>query len=66
MRRLTIPTHPKAAPSTALTYAGGTIASAYTILVADTVAFVGDSIFNDDSSSLDGRGSPIHTTVLVE
>jgi Putative Flp pilus-assembly TadE/G-like len=49
--------------STGLSYTGGTAQTAYTIIVADTVKFVGSSTTNDNYG-LDG--SPIKTATLAE
>jgi hypothetical protein len=53
-------------PSTSLHYSGGTIQTAYTVVVAYQFTVSGHSWFNDDYSSLPGGSSPIHTAFLSE
>ena len=53
-------------PKAQLTFNGSNAASAYTILVANTVVFSGsNATVNNNYATLSG-GSPIHTAVLVE
>jgi Flp pilus assembly protein TadG len=54
-------------PTALLTYSGGSSTSAYTIIVADTVALSGGSsiTLNNDVSSL-ANGSPIKSSALYE
>jgi hypothetical protein len=53
-------------PSTQLQYAGGTNAAAYTIIVADQLSFVGNTIINDTYTTLPGGHSLVQTANLAE
>lgn len=54
-------------PTTPLKYTGSTATnSAYMIMVAWTLEYVGSSVLNDNYSSLPAGASPIHSSILVE
>ena len=48
-----------------LDYSGGSVATAYTILVANIIHFTGPSVINDNYSTL-SDGSPIRVASLGE
>ena len=53
-------------PTTPLRYTGSASSSAYSIVVAWTLEYVGSTSLNDDYSSLPNGASPIHSSILVE
>jgi Flp pilus assembly protein TadG len=48
-----------------LNYTGGSLATAYTVIVAYELTITGNSMVNDDYSTIGGT-SPIHSAVLVQ
>ena len=48
-----------------LNYTGGSLATAYTVIVAYDLTITGNSMINDDYSTIGGI-SPIHSAVLVQ
>ncbi len=53
-------------PTTNLTYAGSSVDSLYTILIADTVKITNTTIINDTYQTLPNGSSPIHSAILSE
>jgi len=53
-------------PTANLTYAGSSVNSLYTILIADTVNIANTTIINDTYQSLPSGSSPVHSAILSE